>query len=160
MPTGVYRRAGRVLVDGVERAPKALRGRTIATVLQNPRSAFNPLRTIFDHAREVRRVAGGNVSQGRAAAITTLAEAGIEEPDRVLGLYPFEMSGSMLQRAMIALALLSGPPFSPPTNPQPISISSCKPASWIYSRASLSIVVLAFCWSLTTWAWWHAWRPG
>jgi nickel transport system ATP-binding protein len=111
LPPGVYRRAGRILVDGVEVAPRALRGRTIATVLQNPRSAFNPLRTIFDHAREVRRVAGSSAAEDRAATVKALSETGIEEPDRVLGLYPFEMSGGMLQRAMIALALLSGATF-------------------------------------------------
>lgn len=54
LPPGVYRRAGRVCIDGVEIAPSALRGRLVTTILQNPRSAFNPLRTIFDHAREVR----------------------------------------------------------------------------------------------------------
>lgn len=111
LPPGVYRRAGRVLVDGSDVAPKSLRGRTVATVLQNPRSAFNPLRTIFDHAREVRRVARADAAEDRAATIAALCDAGLDEPERALALYPFEMSGGMLQRAMIALALLSGAPF-------------------------------------------------
>jgi nickel transport system ATP-binding protein len=111
LPPGVYRRAGRVLVDGGSVEPSILRGRTVATVLQNPRSAFNPLRTILDHACEVRRVAGADPAGDRQAVISALAEVGLEEPERVVSLYPFEMSGGMLQRAMIAVALLSGAPF-------------------------------------------------
>jgi nickel transport system ATP-binding protein len=111
LPPGVRRTAGRVLVDGQEIAPRDLRGRIIATILQNPRSAFNPVRTMADHAAEVRRVAGADPSGDRAAFEVALAEIGLEDPATVAGLYPFEMSGGMLQRAMIALALLSGAPF-------------------------------------------------
>lgn len=51
------RRTGRVLIDGQEVAGAGLRGRIVATVLQNPRSAFNPVRTMADRAREVPRAA-------------------------------------------------------------------------------------------------------
>jgi len=111
LPPGVFRKSGRVLVDGQEVAPRELRGRIVATVLQNPRSAFNPVRTIADHAGEVRRVAGADPSGDRTALEAALAEVGLKDPATVAGLYPFEMSGGMLQRAMIALALLSGAPF-------------------------------------------------
>lgn len=111
LPPGVIRRAGRVLVDGQEISAPALRGRIVATVLQNPRSAFNPVRTMADHACEVLRVAGGALTGDRQAILSAFAEVGLENPDHVAGLYAFEMSGGMLQRAMIALALLSGAPF-------------------------------------------------
>ncbi len=111
LPQGVIRRAGRVLVDGQEVPAAALRGRIVATVLQNPRSAFNPVRTMADHAREVLRVAKAAPADDAQAIRSAFAEVGLENPDHVAGLYAFEMSGGMLQRAMIAMALLSGAPF-------------------------------------------------
>lgn len=111
LPPGVICTGGWVLVDGQEVAPQTLRGRIVATVLQNPRSAFNPVRTMADHAHEVLRVAGTDPADDSAAILDAFAEVGLDDPARVAGLYPFEMSGGMLQRAMIALGLLSGAPF-------------------------------------------------
>jgi nickel transport system ATP-binding protein len=111
LPQGVVRTGGRVLIDGQAVTGPALRGRIVATVLQNPRSAFNPVRTMTDHGREVLRVAGADPAQDRAAIHAAFAEVGLDDPARVATLYPFEMSGGMLQRAMIAMALLSGAPF-------------------------------------------------
>lgn len=111
LPQGVKRSGGRVLIDGQEVAGAGLRGRIVATVLQNPRSAFNPVRTMADHAREVLRVARIDPAADTAAILHAFAEVGLDDPAHVAGLYPFEMSGGMLQRVMIALALLSGAPF-------------------------------------------------
>ncbi|MGV6875514.1 ATP-binding cassette domain-containing protein [Pseudochelatococcus sp. B33] len=111
LPPGVSRVGGRVAVDGRERSGAELRGRLVATVMQNPRSAFNPVMTMCAHATETLKAAGlhGPDADGRIDAV--LDEVGLEEPVRILGLYPFQMSGGMLQRMMIALALLSGAPF-------------------------------------------------
>lgn len=111
LPPGVISPHGHVLVDGVHLAPRALRGRLVSTVLQNPRSAFNPVRTMFDHACEVRRVAAANPAGDKTAVREAFLEVGLEDADTVMDLYPFEMSGGMLQRVMIALAVLSGAPF-------------------------------------------------
>ncbi|RBO53889.1 nickel import ATP-binding protein NikD [Rhodovulum sp. BSW8] len=111
LPQSVSCTGGRVLIDGQTLPPQALRGRIVASVLQNPRSAFNPVRSMADHAREVLRVAGVDPSQHRRAILDAFAEVGLDDPAQVATLYPFEMSGGMLQRAMIALALLSGAPF-------------------------------------------------
>jgi nickel transport system ATP-binding protein len=114
-PPGVEIGGGRVLVDGREVAPAALPGRHLATVMQTPRGAFNPLLTMRAHALEtlaVRDAAGGGAGRGTEARIAAaLADAGLSDPGRVLGLRPFQMSGGMLQRMMIALALLSEAPF-------------------------------------------------
>ena len=104
LPPGVRRTAGQVLLDGRIVAASALRGRLVSCVMQNPRSAFNPLRTIRDHARETCQALGKNGSD--ALLLARLADVGLEQAARVLSLYPFEMSGGMLQRVMIALALL------------------------------------------------------
>ncbi|MCM0968764.1 ATP-binding cassette domain-containing protein, partial [Klebsiella pneumoniae] len=49
LPPGVRQTAGRVLLDGIPVHGEQLRGATIATIMQNPRSAFNPLQTMAAH---------------------------------------------------------------------------------------------------------------
>ncbi|MGV2980413.1 ATP-binding cassette domain-containing protein [Camelimonas sp. ID_303_24] len=110
-PPGVRRTAGSILVDGVEQAPADIRGRLVATILQNPRSAFNPVRTMRQHAMEGAGARGASTASREQRIRAAMADAGLEDPDRILGLHPFEMSGGMLQRMMIALALASGAPF-------------------------------------------------
>ncbi|MBJ3816093.1 nickel import ATP-binding protein NikD [Shimwellia pseudoproteus] len=109
LPVGVRASAGQVLADGQPVTPEALRGRLVATIMQNPRSAFNPVRTLWDHARETCRVAGKSPDPASVAAV--MAAVGLAHPGALLKQYPFEMSGGMLQRMMIALALLSDAPF-------------------------------------------------
>ena len=98
-----------ILADGKPVSPCALRGIKIATIMQNPRSAFNPLHTMHTHARETCLALGKPADD---ATLTAAIEAvGLENAARVLKLYPFEMSGGMLQRMMIAMAVLCESPF-------------------------------------------------
>lgn len=110
-PPGVTQTGGRVTVDGHDTAPAALRGRVTATVMQAPRSAFNPVLTMAAHARETLAVRGITGAEAERRALAAMAEVGLDDPRRVLGLHPFQMSGGMLQRMMLALALLSEAPF-------------------------------------------------
>jgi nickel transport system ATP-binding protein len=55
---GVRQTAGRLLLDGIPVHGEQLRGGTVATIMQNPRSAFNPLYTMATHARETCRATG------------------------------------------------------------------------------------------------------
>ncbi|WP_437889472.1 nickel import ATP-binding protein NikD [Phytobacter sp. V91] len=109
LPAGIRQISGCLLTDGHPVAPQALRGCKVATIMQNPRSAFNPLRTMAAHARETCRALGKPGDD--ATLIAALDAVGLESPERVLKLYPFEMSGGMLQRVMIALAILSEASF-------------------------------------------------
>lgn len=109
LPAGVHQSAGSVMLNGQSVTPASLRGTTVATVMQNPRSAFNPLFTMATHARETCRALGKPLDDG--TLIAALESVGLEDAPRVLALYPFEMSGGMLQRMMIALAVLSEAPF-------------------------------------------------
>ncbi|WP_436915987.1 nickel import ATP-binding protein NikD [Klebsiella pneumoniae] len=104
LPPGVRQTAGRVLLDGIP-----VHGATIATIMQNPRSAFNPLQTMAAHARETCRAAGRETND--AVLLAAMEEVGLDNPRALLKRYPFEMSGGMLQRMMVALALLSRAPF-------------------------------------------------
>lgn len=109
LPAGVRQTSGTLRADGQPITPQALRGQKVATIMQNPRSAFNPLRTMAAHARETCLALGKPADD--ATLIAALEAVGLDSPARVLGLYPFEMSGGMLQRVMVALAVLSDAAF-------------------------------------------------
>lgn len=110
-PNGTRCREGRVTIDGAEQTPAQLRGRKVATIMQNPRSAFNPVRTMRQHGRETLKALGRLGDGSEQLIIAAMKDAGLDDAERLLGLHPFEMSGGMLQRMMIALALLSEAPF-------------------------------------------------
>ncbi|EPF6158348.1 nickel import ATP-binding protein NikD [Citrobacter sedlakii] len=109
LPAGVRQTAGVLLADGRPVSPGTLRGIKIATIMQNPRSAFNPLHTMATHARETCLALGKSADD--ATLIAALDAVGLDNAERVLKLYPFEMSGGMLQRMMIAMAVLCDAPF-------------------------------------------------
>lgn len=112
LPPGVTKTRGRVTIDGIEQEFAALRGRQVATIMQNPRSAFNPVRTMRAHALETLRATGGHAPADANARIEDcMRAAGLEDVNAILDLHAFEMSGGMLQRMMIALALMSEAPF-------------------------------------------------
>ena len=108
--------AGRALLEGVDLAsapPKVMagiRGRRAAMIFQNPRAALNPIRTIGRQIADVvRRHAGLGRRQAAAQAVEMLRAVGIPDPQRRAGAYPFELSGGMCQRVVIAIAVSSRP---------------------------------------------------
>lgn len=91
-----------------------LRGREISMVFQSPRTALNPIRRVGLQIEDVLRrhalARGSDLSRGlREGAIQALREVAIPDPERRLNAYPFELSGGMCQRVMIALALACRP---------------------------------------------------
>ena len=92
--------------DGLRR----IRGSQVAMVFQNPASSFNPVFTIGSQMRGV--LAAHDGLRGRAAddrIADVLASVALPDPGRVSGAYPHQLSGGMLQRAMLGMALLSRP---------------------------------------------------
>lgn len=92
---------------------RRLRNRTVSMILQNPMSAFDPVFRIDSHFHETLVSHGLSASraQSRQMAAAALAEVGFDNPGRIMSIYPFQMSGGMLQRVMIALALITNPDF-------------------------------------------------
>lgn len=80
-------------------------GKIFANIMQNPRTAFNPLLSMRAHIAETMRAAGGFSEGARGEIAQTLRSVGLDEG--VLGLYPHQLSGGQLQRVMIALALFT-----------------------------------------------------
>lgn len=111
LPAGVRRAAGELLLDGVPVPAERLRGREIALILQNPRSAFNPVRTLRQHAAETLRVRGIAGAQAKDLMRQAVQDVGLTDEERVLDSFAFQLSGGMLQRMMIALALLADSRF-------------------------------------------------
>ena len=101
---------GRDLLNLPEREMRRLRGGGMAMVFQSPRTALNPIRRVGAQIADALR-AHAPLTRRDAAdrAVDLLAEVRIADPTRRAQAYPFELSGGMCQRVMIALALAGQP---------------------------------------------------
>ena len=109
--------SGQILLDGTDllHLPRALlrarQGKEIGVVFQEPMSAMDPLmkvgaqveEALLLHAKEL------TAAQRREKAIQALADVELPDPEGVYNKYPHELSGGMLQRAMIAAAIVTRP---------------------------------------------------
>jgi peptide/nickel transport system permease protein len=87
-----------------------LRGSKIGMIFQNPASSLNPVLTIGSQMVEtIRQHQRVSPAAARDMAIRALFDVGIGDPQGILLQYPFQLSGGMNQRVMIALAMLSQP---------------------------------------------------
>jgi peptide/nickel transport system ATP-binding protein len=87
-----------------------LRGREISMIFQNPRAALNPIRKVGDQIEDVlRQHVQSTVNDRGEKAIEALEQVKIARPRERYHAYPFELSGGMCQRVVIALALACNP---------------------------------------------------
>jgi len=107
---------GSVMFSGIdvanadEETMATLRGREISMVFQNPRLALNPIRKIGRQIEDVLiRQVQATRNNAKAKAIELLAKVRIARPEERYDAYPFELSGGMCQRVVIALALACKP---------------------------------------------------
>jgi peptide/nickel transport system permease protein len=88
----------------------AIRGSRIGMIFQDPGASLNPVLTVGAQLHEtLRQHRKLRPDQARTAARQALAAVHIADPERVLRAYPFQLSGGMQQRVMIALAMASAP---------------------------------------------------
>lgn len=101
---------GETILNLPERKMRAIRGRRISMVMQDPKFSLNPVMRVGDQIVEAyRQQTGAGRAAARARAIEMLDAVRIRDPQRVFGAYPHEVSGGMGQRIMIAMMLASNP---------------------------------------------------
>ena len=116
LPPAAKRRAGKILLEDTdlaafsERQLRRARGKDISIIFQEPSASLDPLTTVGT------QIAGAYRQHNRVSHRAALVKArdmlvavGIPDPDRRLHQYPFELSGGMCQRIMIAIALICDP---------------------------------------------------
>jgi oligopeptide/dipeptide ABC transporter ATP-binding protein len=101
----------------------------VAMIFQDPRAHVNPVRRIGDFMTEALRTNHAvPTGEARRRAVDMLTQVGIEDGARRLQQYPHQMSGGMLQRVMIAAALLTGPRLhSDPLHPYTAGLAAARP---------------------------------
>jgi peptide/nickel transport system ATP-binding protein len=91
-------------------AYRAIRGRRISMIFQEPMTSLSPLHTVGDQVSEALAIhADLGRREVRRATIEMLTLTGFPHPERAYDTYPFELSGGLRQRAMIAMALVCRP---------------------------------------------------
>ena len=108
--------SGEVLLDGVELLHakrdllRQVQGKSIGVVFQEPMTAMNPLMKIGDQVGETLRLHTDLSKEDRYwCVVNALDEVELDDPEAVYHKYPHELSGGMLQRAMIAAAVVCRP---------------------------------------------------
>lgn len=108
--------ADRLALEGTDlsvlspRAWRRVRGTRVGAVFQDPASYLNPAVPVGRQLAEVLRVKVGRPrARAHREAVEALARLGLHDPARVATRYPHELSGGMLQRVLIAIALAESP---------------------------------------------------
>jgi peptide/nickel transport system ATP-binding protein len=109
--------ADRLRFDGIDlttASPKlrrSLRGGRMGMILQDPKYSLNPVMNVGKQIIEAIRIGDRKLSgsAARKQAVTSLEAVQIRDPERVMGLYPHELSGGMGQRVMIAMMVVREP---------------------------------------------------
>ncbi|WP_138415792.1 ABC transporter ATP-binding protein [Sinomonas gamaensis] len=108
--SGTVEFAGRPLLELRESELRAIRGKDIGFIAQNPFSALNPVLRLEKQFANIAKAHGVKADDGaRRRAVDLLAATGVSDPERVIRGYAHELSGGMAQRVVIAMALYLNP---------------------------------------------------
>ena len=100
---------GRELLGRSESEMRALRGRELGMVFQDPLAYLNPLMTVGQQIREALTLHGASGAQADRRTVELLELVGVREPQRRAKEYPHQFSGGMRQRVIIAIAVANDP---------------------------------------------------
>ena len=107
---GRIRFRGRDLEDMDEDERRILRGEAMAMIFQDPQASLNPLMTVGDQIAEIFQAHGRiGADEVRQRTEDALASLGLADPAYVMNSYPWQMSGGMCQRVMLAMMLVLEP---------------------------------------------------
>jgi peptide/nickel transport system ATP-binding protein len=117
LPSNARVVSGKILINGVnilelsEKELEEIRGKEISMIFQDPVASFNPLFTIGQVLSDIIKYKLGvrDKNEAKKLALKALSEVGLPDPERIYNSYPHELSGGMLQRAAIAVALATRP---------------------------------------------------
>ena len=115
LPPGAARLAGRIVLDGTDvtaLAPAALnrlRGDRVTVVFQDAMTALSPVLAIGQQMVDIQYRLPGSTATKRRRAADMLARVNVADPDLRLRQFPHELSGGMLQRVTIAMAVMARP---------------------------------------------------
>jgi len=115
LPDVARQTAGSVMLDGgridqlPERRMNELRGKHLSMIFQEPVASLDPLMPVGKQIGEALRGEGLDATATRARVLNMLARVGIDRPEVRIDQYPFELSGGMCQRIMIATAMIRQP---------------------------------------------------
>ena len=116
LPVSATVPSGRVIFDGMDLLKisqeklRTIRGNQVSMIFQDAQSALNPVQLVGPQLEEVilaHTNVGSRVANGMA--LDMLREMGLPDPKRIMGQYPFSLSGGMCQRVMLAIALVLRP---------------------------------------------------
>ena len=108
--SGAITLMGHDMLNLTEKTLRDIRGSKVAMIFQEPMTALNPTRRIGKQMADViRQHRPMSLREARVRAVELLADMQIADPQSVLKRYPFELSGGMRQRVMIAIAFSCEP---------------------------------------------------
>ncbi|SNS93793.1 peptide/nickel transport system ATP-binding protein/nickel transport system ATP-binding protein [Anaerovirgula multivorans] len=101
---------GKNLLSLSKEEMRKVRGKEMAMIMQNPMSVFDPLTTIGGHFVDtIQNHIKITTKEAKKIALENLKKVSLPNPEKIMKQYPFQLSGGMLQRVMIAIAIALNP---------------------------------------------------